>query len=770
MTANPILQSNEEHFRLAIEYSPIGMALVSPQGQWLHVNTNICKMLGYSKEELLQTDFQTLTHPDYLNSDLQFLHKMLRHEIEYYEMEKQYIRKDGSLIDAMLHVSLVKNKDGSPRFFISQIQDITENKKNKAVLQQQENLLKKISKHAPGVIFQFKLCKDGSSYFPYVSEGVRDVYELLPESIMHDAAPLFQRMHADDMDKIQTSLALSAQNLSIWQQQYRVVLPGKGLRWLQGESFPEPLADGSVVWHGYVSDITDYKEAEEALLKKDERLKLVLEGTKLGVWDWHLEDNLIKRDENCAKIIGCSPQDLQVANGWRSRIHPDDLPVAQQHMDAHLSGLADMYESVYRIRHQNGQWIYILDRGKIVSRNSAGHPVHCSGTHTDITKEKMAEQKALEIAQAKSFFIANMSHEIRTPIHGIVGMTSLLAETKLDAQQKEYVNTIRDSSEGLLVIINDVLDFSKIEAGKLDMVPEDFDLHELVKGTASLFYEKIIEKKLIFNLNIQNDTPRFIRTDKNRLRQVITNLLNNAVKFTEKGSITLNIKPLPQGNQHKIQFCIEDTGIGIAKENLHKIFERFAQEDNSISRKYGGTGLGLSISKLLVHLLGGSISANSQLHKGTAFTFDVAYMQHQKESTVQKSTTAPQLHPLSILVADDNMINCMLIKKMIEVIGHHPTIVHNGKEALDKLAEQSYDIVFLDLHMPEVDGLEATREIVKRYGKDRPRIVAITADAFEETKKLCLQTGMDVFLSKPFTKDDLNKTINSLFIQPALLL
>ncbi|HVG15868.1 MAG TPA: ATP-binding protein, partial [Chitinophagaceae bacterium] len=474
-------------------------------------------------------------------------------------------------------------------------------------------------------------------------------------------------------------------------------------------------------------------------------------------WDWDMTTNKKTYNDRWAAMLGYSSDDFNNEDDWRKRIHKDDIKRFNAASDAHIKGETEFYESLFRVQHRDESWLYILDRGKVVEKDANGKPTYFTGTHTDITKEKLAEQKAIEVSHAKSFFMANMSHEIRTPIHGITGIASLLSETNLTDQQKEYVNTIKESGDGLLVVINDILDFSKIEAGKMEISPENFDLHEFVKGVASLFYERIIQKRLLFHVHVEEGTPRIIRADKNRLRQILSNLLNNAIKFTHEGSIELCIKSffISTLQQPKIMFSVSDTGIGIKSENAGRIFDRFSQEDNSTSRKYGGTGLGLSISKSLINLMDGDMELNSEPGSGSTFSFYIGYepASVEAEGGLTKEHKAGRM--LSILVADDNIVNCMVIKKMIETIGHTPTIVNNGRQALQQMEHKTFDLIFMDLHMPEMDGLEATQKIIEQYTTGRPKIIAITADAYEETKDTCFKIGMDDFLAKPFAKKDL---------------
>ena len=748
----------------ALYHSPIGMALVSLEGRWLKVNNSLCKVLGYTEEELIETNFQAITHPDDLQDDLAHLRKIVYGEIDFYQKKKRYITKEGSIIWVLLNVSIVPETEGSPAFLIAHIQDITETKNAEEKNEKHRQVLRKISERVPGMIYQFQMSADGIASFPYCSLGIKEIFEVDPEAVKHDARLVFQRVHPDDLQRILDRIQHSAEDMSLWKETYRVLLPTKGLRWHSGEGYPELLDNGNILWHGAIMDVTDGKKAEESLRENEQRLQLIMEGARLGTWDWNIQTNTIQYNAQWAAMLGYTLEEVQNTRSLlNSRVHPDDLINNEKEVQAHLDGKTDFYESVFRVLHKNGSWVYILDRGKVVEWSDDGGPVRMIGTHSDITKEKLSEQRAIETSQSKSSFMANMSHEIRTPIHGVIGMANLLSETTLDAQQKEYVKAIKDSSESLLVIVNDILDFSKIEVGKMEICPESFDLHECIRSVAALFSEKIFSKGLRFQLTIDPLSPQIIKADKNRLRQVIANLLNNAVKFTEQGSISLSVKPyfLSALNEPKILFSITDTGIGIKPVNIAKIFDRFTQEDNSISRKYGGTGLGLAISKSLINLMQGDLEVSSEEGKGSAFSFYIGYEKGDKKEHVTTFAAPLVTDSLSILVADDNQTNCLLIKKIIESIGHQPTIVNNGKEVLNQLEQKSFDLIFMDLHMPEMDGLEATRRIIEQYDEQRPKIVAITADAFEETRNTCFRYGMDDFLTKPFLKKDLIKVIEN---------
>ena len=507
------------------------------------------------------------------------------------------------------------------------------------------------------------------------------------------------------------------------------------------------------------------EEARQQLRESEERLALAVQGSNIGLWDWDLVTDHVYFSIEWAAILGYEVADLEPRSMTLvSLLHPDDGKRFGESMSEYFShAQTDMYRDDVRLRCKDGSYKWIEFKGRIVQSQPNGEPMRATGVSLDISARKAMEEAmaaardAAEAAsRAKGDFLANMSHEIRTPMNGILGLTELCLSTELNEEQRGYIDMAHTSAKSLLTVINDVLDFSKIEANKLDIEQVVFHLPQVLRHAVAPLHQRAEAQGLKLLTHVDEDVPEWLLGDPGRLRQVLLNLVGNAVKFTEAGHVDVRVR-LASASENRLRFSVADTGIGIAPEQLSTVFEAFSQADSSITRRFGGTGLGLSISARLIGLMGGELKVNSTVGEGTEFWFEVCLPATEAPDMDHSPLNNEVPAGLNVLVAEDHPINQVVALKVLEFLGAKVTLVDNGLKAVEACKQQRFDMIFMDIQMPELDGFGAARRIraMELMQRCHTPIVAMTAHAIEGYRERCVAGGMDGYVTKPVDRKQL---------------
>jgi len=568
------------------------------------------------------------------------------------------------------------------------------------------------------------------------------LYDLVPASI--GWRPAYERglkgelIHADRVE---------------WAQ------PDGSSRWLQAEITPWRDSEGRIGGLVIAShDITDVVEALERVERSEARLMLAMEIADIHVWELdYRRKELIK--VGAEDTFFAAPKTYaELAGDIWSTVDPRDLPAVQGAWERHVKE-GGAYRPEYRLVRGDGREVWVQGSVRFLEDENR-RPVRMVGALQNITERKQAEQaliaakeEAESATRAKSAFLATMSHEIRTPLNGVLGMAQAMALGELPAEQRQRVDVIRQSGESLLTILNDLLDLSKIEAGKLVLEQTEFDLEETARNALSAFGATAQAKDLSLSLKVSPAARGVYMGDSVRVRQIVYNLVSNGLKFTEKGGVSIALSR--RGGCLCLQ--VADTGIGVAREKLDRLFHKFEQADASTTRRYGGTGLGLSICRDLAELMGGTIHAESEPGKGAVFTVKlplakVAVAPRLEATAEARSEMDGDGPPIRILAAEDNSMNQLVLRTLLNQVGIEPRIVANGREAVEVWAAEPWDLILMDVQMPEMDGPTATGMIRARERAARiPRtpIIALTANAMAHQVAEYVAAGMDDFVAKP---------------------
>lgn len=762
------LRQTEFKYKSIFENAAIGIYRSTPEGRFLDVNTALARMFGYDSAQELREAVADIAMQLYVDSTCrEEFKRTLAERGTVRRFEAEAYRKDGSKFWVSLSGRSVRDKEGHVLYFEGAAEDITEQKRGQEALATERNILRTLIDNLPDFIF----IKDSESRFVVDNVahlkllGALSQEELVGKTDLDIFPREMARQYYDDEQ------ALIKSGKPLINREESTIYPDGRVQRLLTSKVPLLDAEGKPIGLvGISRDITERKAAEQTIERQKQFLEAIIQHSPVAI----VVLDPANRVQRCnpaferlfgyseSEVVGCDLDTLVTDETTR----PDAVEFTRQAMISSTHGTRER-------RRKDGRTVEVEIFGVPIILEGAR--IGTVGIYHDITDLVQAQREAEAANQAKSAFLAMMSHEIRTPLNGVIGMTSLLLDTELSAEQQEYAETIRSSGDALLTIINDILDFSKIEANSLTVEKHIFDLRDCIESALDLIAPKAGEKGLDLSYCIDNEVPGSVLGDVTRLRQILNNLLANAVKFTEKGEVTLTVGAEPPATGAEttqtavlttqnavLHFSVRDTGIGIPADRMHRLFRPFSQVDASTARKYGGTGLGLAISKRLSELMGGAMWVESEEGQGSTFHFTLQAESAPRQARVYLRASQPQLRGRRILIVDDNATNRRILSQQVRAWQMVPSDTGSPYQALDWVRRgDPFDVAILDMRMPELDGVSLAKEIRLSRAASALPLVLLTSLGRRESG--AASTMFAANLSKPIKPSHLYNALIGIF-------
>lgn len=718
------------------------------------VNGGFTRITGYTLDEVRGKGPEFLRGPLTDPNTIRRIEELAKSGQPFIDDILNY-RKDGTPIWLHIQVTPILNEKGEVEKYISIQEDITGSRVMQESLRQSSERLHEAQRLAKIGNWELNLDTKQMRCSPEINE----IFGMLRgQEMTYDSYERF--VHPDDLPLLQQAILYATERKSPFELDHRILVDGKiKFLYCTGEALPDSEGQFRRLFVT-IQDITDRKRIEEELRLTELRFRKLFDNTQNLICTHGPNGQFYSINPLGAQALGYAPEEM-IGRNLREIVHLETRHLFDQYLEQIMkTGFA---KGVLKTQNRDGTTGYWMYRNVLLEEVDGRPYVLCSGV--DVTEQYKAEReltRAKEMAEkaliTKDRFVANISHEMRTPMNAIIGFSEALQRLSMNAEQKEWVNAIRTASENLLMIINDILDLSKIESGRVDFVDEIYSIREVMIDVQRLLMLRAREKKIELSFDCDENVPAYVTGDALKLNQVLLNLVGNAVKFTARGSVHFHCRVKDSDAETCVlEFTVKDTGIGIASDKLIEVFEPFTQASSNADREHGGTGLGLNIARDLIELQGGRIDVQSTLGEGTQFTFTLPVKrinEEQVKEVEQALQPIPTGQALRVLLVEDHPLNQQLAMKLINDFGFKATLAVNGRAAVDILKHETFDVVLMDLQMPEMDGYTATSIIRNELKLDVP-IIAMTAHSMAGEREHCLELGMNDYLSKPFRAKDL---------------